>query len=618
MIDLHFSFIPFTNYFLKFPFFLKHKSFHMKIFFLSLFILFGFFEGKSQVIDGVTDSLPENIRPDYEHAPFYHGVASFDPTPNQVIIWTKITPIETGQIEEVLWEIALDSGFTQVVQSGISNCGPLTNYTLSKDLVGLPSLTKFYYRFKSSDNRFSTIGETQTAPAEDAEKLTIGIASCSSVYSGFFGAYHNLASRPDVFCIIHLGDYIYDFVDENEQIRIPFPYPENPNSLDGYRQRHAYYLLDPELRYARQHKPFILNWDNHDIDNNPQNGQVDKGIQAFFEYCPWRKLVDSTTSVIYRKFAWGNLVDYRVTDQRLWRYQTLLPSGQTNLLGQNQFNWLCQSILESNSKWKIIGSQKMFGGWYTNGIPAGLLNFIPNDGNVFDNGGWDGFPETRNMLLDTLALHQVNNCIFISGDAHMTFAIDISKTPQDPTLYNPETGEGSLAVELLPTSISRGNFDEQGVPESLANLFVGINKSSNPHHFITDFTRHGYGLLHFTQDSVVAQVIYCNKDELNYTYDSINSLVLKNGENHWSREYKPTETGLFKSIKEKNWNLYPNPSEGGVVFLTHPLSIEISDTEGKIVFKANGISHFSTKGIPKGIYTVKALSNGKKRKLVIN
>ena len=589
----------------------------MKKLFTPLLLLIGF-QLNAQTIDGVTDSLPENMRPDLEHAPFYHGVASFDPTSTQIILWTKITPSIAGQPEEISWQLALDSGFSQVIQSGVSTCGEQSNYTLMLDLSGLPPQSTFYYRFQSSDNRYSAVGETHTAPSTDADNLSIGIASCSSVYSGFFGAYRNLASRPEVFCIVHLGDYIYDFVDENEQVRIPSPYPENPNSLDGYRQRHAYYLLDPELRYARQHKPFILNWDNHDIDNNPQNGQQDKGVQAFYEYCPWRKLVDTTLNIIYRQFSWGNLVDYRVTDQRLWRYQNQLPGGQYNLLGQDQFSWLCQSVVESTAKWKIIGSQKMFGGWYTNGIPSALLNFIPNDGNVFDNGGWDGFPETRKMLLDSLAAHQVDNCIFISGDAHMTFAIDIAKDPQDPNVYNPETGEGSLAVELLPTSISRGNFDEQGVPESLANLFVGINKTSNPHHFVTDFTRHGYGLLNFTKDSVVAQVVYCSKDELKYSYDSINSLVLKDRENHWSRNYKPNETGIFSQNKEKSWFLYPNPSDGGVVFLSHPLSIEITDSEGKLIYKANSINHFSTKGMAKGVYTVKALSNSKKRKLIIH
>ncbi len=589
----------------------------MKTILLSVFSLLLSLSLSGQRIDGLTDSLPENIRPDYEHAPFYHGVASFDPSSNQIILWTKITPMDENKQEPLFWELAQDSLFNTIVREGKTLVGKETNFTFSLDVAGLTSNSKYFYRFRNKDNKYSAVGETQTAPEGQLSKLRVGVTSCTSIYSGFFGAYRNMAKQNELFCIIHLGDYIYDFVDENEQVRIPKPYPQEPKNLNEYRQRHAYYLLDPDLRYARQHKPFVANWDNHDIDNRPKSGLKDQGIQAFQEYCPWRRQVDTSSNIIYRQFQWGNLVDYCVTDQRLWRYKDTLTGGETNLLGKDQFGWICKSLKNSKAKWKLIGSQKMFGGWYTKGIPPGLLQVIPNDGNVFDDGGWDGYPTTRNMLLDSITAWHLDNCVFISGDAHMSFAMDLCKNPQNPLLYDPETGKGSLGVEFLPASISRGNFDEQGVPESIANLFISINKKANPHHYLNDFTRHGYGMLTFTEDSLVAQIFYCKKETLDYGYESVNSLVVKTKENHWSRTYKPIEPSLIKSTKVKNWKIYPNPSKGGIVYISHPIPIEVTDKSGKLVYKNEYTHEFYTKDLPKGKYIIKNINSGKKKKLII-
>lgn len=211
-------------------------------------------------------TFPDNIFADSACAPFYYGVASGDPLQTQLIIWTKIEP--TKKTDELLvnWEIATDSFFRIDNQQGKILATTQSDFTVKIDVKNLLPNTQYYYRFFIDSYRFSAIGLGKTLPTESVSKFKLAVVSCSSIWSGYFNAYRQIAKRKDIDFVVHLGDYAYDYADKDELHRMPTPYPVDVSSLAEWRERHTYYLLDPDLRAARQNKSWIAIWDNHDVD----------------------------------------------------------------------------------------------------------------------------------------------------------------------------------------------------------------------------------------------------------------------------------------------------------------------------------------------------------------
>jgi alkaline phosphatase D len=559
-------------------------------------------------------SLPPRIYGDSLHAPFYHGVASGDPLPNAVIIWTRITPAPADFSSiPVNYQVASDSLFTSIISSGSASTDSSTDWTVKLDIIGLSPNTVYYYRFDDNNGNYSVPGRTRTAPSGIVSDLRFAIFSCSSVYSGYFNSYARVAEKADSLnAAIHLGDYIYDFVDAEEQIRVPSPYPTVPDNLEEWRDRQEYYLLDPDLRAARAKLPWICMWDNHDQDcGGNYTCSFQGGNKAFIEWLPIRIPDSSNYLNIYRKVSFGDLADILVVDALMFRHGDTLANGEYNMLGDDQFSWLTQQLLNSTAKWKLVPQQRMMGGWYTNGIAPWLLDIVPNDGPVFDNGSWDGFPGSKAMLFNFLRINNIDNLIALSGDAHVSIAQDLIENPHDTSMYNPETGFGSVGVEFLPTSVTRGNMDESGAPLGLFTTINNIDRQANPQHQFADLFNHGYGIIHLKPDSSIAQFWYTPKLEVSQQ-DSIGAtLVVKDGENHWSREVG------FSSINEANsspFNLYPNPSHTFLnMVLNKPLlglfRIEIIDMLGKVVFiqtmssnSPNEIHQINISGLTNGFY----------------
>lgn len=506
--------------------------------------------------------LPPNMYGDSVHTPFYHGVASGDPTTESIVIWTRVSPNpgDTAPISGI-WKIALDSLLISPVATGSFAAKASQDWTVKIDVGGLAAGTRYFYRFQLSGGAISAIGRTQTASAGITGRLKFAIASCSSIFSGYFNAYRRIGERNDLAGVIHLGDYIYDFVDENEEVRVPLPYPTVPQNLLEWRQRHAYYLLDPDLRYARQQHPWIPIWDNHDLQTGDGESALLASIQAFEEWLPIRIPDTLQPQKIYRRLQFGDLVDILLMDIRLFRNTDTLSSGEYSIIGNEQFDWITENFVISGSRWHIIGSQKMFGGWYTVNIPDFIQAIIPTDGDVFDAGSWDGFPADRSRLLSFLQDNDIDNNIIISGDSHFSMAVDLTTTPFDTTSYNPETGEGAIGVEFLPTSITRGNFDEEGVPALLSDIFIDISHASNPHHIYNEFTKHGYGLLDISLDSITAQFLYSEILAISAMETLGKQLVVRNGENHWVRPlHSSTETN--DDVLPILFQLFPNPTRG--------------------------------------------------------
>ncbi|MDB4655578.1 alkaline phosphatase D family protein [Flavobacteriales bacterium] len=539
-------------------------------------ILFGF-----QVSAQTT--LPANMFGDTAFAPFYWGVASGDPLADGVVIWTKVAAIPEPVIQTLTWEVSADESFAITTATGSVDALAMNDLCVRAEVSGLQPNSYYYYRFTDSESgQTSQVGRTKTAPIGETDEMTLAVASCSSIYSGFFNAYRSIANNDEVDLMVHLGDYIYDFVDSDEQVRVPTPTPEIPENLQEWRDLHAYYLLDPDLRLLRQMHPWVVIWDNHDF------GPIGEGgAEAFWEYVP-RRDYHNDVEKIHRSYTYGNLLDLIMMDVEKFRNIDEVAPGEPSILSTEQRQWLLNELSNSESKWRVLGSQKVFSGWYSEGIPEGLG--LPTDGDVFDNGSWDGFMAERDTLLTHLVDNDIENVMVISGDVHMSFAMDISLDPRDPDVYNPETGSGSIGTEFIPSSISRGNLDEQGFDQETADFFEGISRNLNPHHLISNFVDHGYGLLEINHDSIVAQIRYCNKFEIS-DFDTLGyELVMLNGENKWKRSAEANSIAELKS--ENPMVVYPNPANEtlNVRFIKNHQEdhfIEVFDTRGKAVFSTN-------------------------------
>lgn len=474
-------------------------------------------------------------------APFRHGVASGDPEPDSVVLWTRLSPGEPAGSASVSFELAEDPAFQKVVARGSRVATAAGDFTVKVDVGGLPPDRVFYYRFRASDGRYSAPGRTRTAPAGAVEHARFAVASCSSIYSGFFNAYRRIAAQPELDLVIHLGDYIYDFVDENEEIRVPTPYPVEPESLGDWRGVHAYHLNDPDLREARAMHPWYLLWDNHDVDRNAPgyNGSV----QAFREWNPVRDGDPSRPDRIYRVLRWGDLVDAFLMDTLLFRsLDTEVGSTEKSILGLEQFAWIEEQLAGSTATWRLLGSQKIFSTVRVN--PRLALILDGEERPVFDTGSWDGFPASRTRLLSFLASRGIGDNVMISGDSHISVAADLVDDPANPANpYDPSTGEGSVGVELLPTSISRGNFDEQirgvgfdeAATQRLIDIILADTVARNPHHVYAELTKHGYGVLDFTRERLQAEIRYLPILERSEAEEVGVTLTAPRGLDHWQR-----------------------------------------------------------------------------------
>jgi alkaline phosphatase D len=479
------------------------------------------------------------LAPDTAHAPFVYGVASGSPRVDGVTLWTYVA---TTAPQTLAWQVAADSTFADVVAQGQTTAGPETGYTVKIDVEGLRAGKRYFYRFLANDGKTSVVGKTRTTGASN--RVRLGIVSCSSVYSGYFNAYRNLARRQDVDAVVHLGDYIYDFVDEDEKVFVPDPFPTVPQNLTEWRKRHAYYLLDPDLRAARQNLPWLMIWDNHDLDR----GAPDDGARAFWEWNPIRMPDTTDLRRIYQTYAFGDPADVVLLDALLHRPPKTDGQPDTlSILGETQFAWFKEQLAASTARWRIIGNQKL--------ISSFSVPFLPGFEN--DNSPWAEYPGGRERFGRAL-LNKADN-VLIGGDAHIGFANDFA----DPT-YRPDDRTGAYAPEFLPNSVSRGNVDEQvgnafGSPSQLNRLGRDLVYPNNPHIRFIDLVSHGYGILDVSRDSVVAEFWFCPILEKTDQESLAVKIAVRAGQRHWNAPTTPTARTLSEYAPYVR--LHPNPAQ---------------------------------------------------------
>ncbi|MFN4081477.1 MAG: alkaline phosphatase D family protein [Saprospiraceae bacterium] len=462
----------------------------------------------------------DQLAPFYNPAskPFYHGVASGDPTSGSVIIWTKVTPDRPDEIE-VQWEMSMDSLFTKVFKKGGVQTGLDQNWTVHVDVTGLQPATYYYYRFIYAGQK-SRVGRTRTAPTGQVERLRLAMVSCSNYEAGFFNAYGNLARRDDIEAVIHLGDYIYEYKSggygNSKLPRKNIPAHEIVK-LDDYRARYSLYRLDPDLQALHARHPFITIWDDHEFANDAytggaQNHQPDgegpwearkaAAQKAYFEWLPVRR---GSRGELYRNFRYGNLAELWMLDGRLAGRSKQAKSAQDpafaseerTMLGSDQFEWLTQGMAQSDAVWRILGNQV-----FMSSVDASKV--FKDNPKFMDM--WDGYPAERNRLFQFFESQQMKNIIVVTGDSHTSWAFELTRNPHNKADYNSKTGKGVVGVEYCTPSVTSANYDEY---VSRLKVKLGQRRFSkggiNPHTRYRDLINHGYMILTLDRQSASAE-----------------------------------------------------------------------------------------------------------------
>ncbi|MFJ9579566.1 alkaline phosphatase D family protein [Streptomyces sp. NPDC101191] len=463
---------------------------------------------------------------------FLHGIASGDPLPDGVLLWTRVTPTPDaapgsgrGADTPVAWELAEDRSFARTVASGTVVASASSDHTVKVDVRGLRPATSYWFRF-TSGGTVSPTGRTRTAPAVDsaAPGVRFGVVSCANWEAGYFSAYRHLAARADLDAILHLGDYIYEYAagsypEAKYTVRQHQPAHEIV-ALADYRLRHATYKTDADLQALHAAHPIVAIWDDHEFANDAWSGGAEnhtpgaEGVwaervaaakQAYFEWMPVRT---STEGTVYRRLRFGRLADLHLLDLRSFRSQQAgVGSGKVDdpersITGRAQLDWLKSGLASSDATWQLVGTSVMISPVAFGALPADLLGplaellGLPQGGLAVNVDQWDGYTDDRKELLKHLTDRGIRNTVFLTGDIHMAWANDV---PVKAATY---PLSASAATEFVVTSVTSDNLDDMlhVAPGTLSVVAAGAVKAANRHVKWVDMDHHGYGVLDVTAE----------------------------------------------------------------------------------------------------------------------
>ena len=478
---------------------------------------------------------------------FQHGIASGDPTPHGVLLWTRVTPTSEstpgsgrGPRVTVSWQVARDPGFRDVVRRGAVETAPWRDHTVKVDVDGLTPGGWYFYRFHCA-GATSRTGRTRTAPAPHAlpDHLRFGVVSCANWQAGWFSAYRGIAARDDLHAVLHLGDYLYEYgpgqygYGQSERDIRPHRPAHEMVALADYRQRHAQYKTDPDLQDAHAKFPWIITWDDHEVANDQwrrgaENHQPDEGDylrrrarahRAFDEWMPVR--MDGTAKLgdgdrLFRRLKFGQLAEISMLDLRSHRSkqvdQAAFPAPAVDpavsdpdrtITGDQQLHWLEDSLDNRRAQWKVIGNPVMIAPVNFASLPDDLVQpvndvtgLLPEDGAPYNVDQWDGYTADRRRVFRHIRDHGVKDALFVTGDIHSGWACEL---PYDASTY--PVGD-TAGVEFVCSSVTSNNLkDITGSPPRTTSVAVeeGI-KANNRHVKYLNFDDHGFSVLDLTPE----------------------------------------------------------------------------------------------------------------------
>lgn len=431
--------------------------------------------------------------------PFTLGVASGDPAPDGFVLWTRLAPdpLAGGGMPQVAvpvgWEIAADDAFRRIVRQGETMATPELGHSVHVEAEGLEPQRPYWYRFHYASET-SPVGRTFTAPAlgTSLDELRFAFVSCQNYQAGYYTAYQHLADE-DLELIVHLGDYIYE-----GDISTDSPRQHNSSEIytvEDYRNRYALYKLDPNLQAAHRAFPFVVTWDDHEVDNN-YAGNADQDLsvpglfllrraaayQVYYETMPLRRssMPTGPDLTLYRRIRYGNLAQFNVLDTRQYRTDQPCEDGfelncagaeaaDASMLGTAQENWLFEGLRRSDSTWNVLANQ----------VPLAPIRYVRADGTqgyMMDK--WDGYRHPQQRMIENLRTLNVPNPVVLTGDMHVSWVADV--TPSVDAQRSAAVG-----TEFVGTSISSNGDGSDDAHR--AEQIVGANDNV---HFFSD--RRGY------------------------------------------------------------------------------------------------------------------------------
>ena len=430
--------------------------------------------------------------------PFTLGVASGDPLADSVILWTRLLPAEPlpDTDIDIDWDVATDAEMTDIVATGTTPAIAALGHSVHADVKGLEPNTEYFYRFRVGE--FGTVPartHTFAAAGTTPDQFRFAFSSCQNWEQGYYAAYRDLVEQGDIDAFVFLGDYIYEYATggyADERSRTTGQDFEC-ETVDQYRRRYALYQSDPLLQAAHALVPWIITWDDHEVDNDYAGASSEEdaereaflarraaGYQVWYEHMPVRLDPPSGPDYpIYRSFAHGDLLRFHVLDTRQYRAdqqrgEVVVPqigeavqfrdeelafSPEQTMLGEAQQQWLIDGVGASSAIWDVLAQQVfMFGGNAAAGADPPLI--------VVDT--WDGYAGARQQLLEAIG-PVADNLIVLTGDFHSAAVADLRADPFDATL--PIVGS-----EFMASSISSAFFDDDELVTGLVEAALAANE----------------------------------------------------------------------------------------------------------------------------------------------
>lgn len=429
-------------------------------------------------------------RPRLVDDPFTLGVASGDPTATGGVLWTRLAPRPNepdGGMEGrtvVTWEVASDEAFKTIVKTGRATASFELAYSVHVDVDGLAPDRWYFYRFQVGPAT-SAVGRFRTAPDDNAKTpLKLAVASCQRWDEGLFTAFSHMA-KEDLDLVAHLGDYIYEYSSPANAVRKHQGL--EVRTVEDYRRRYAQYKTDEALQAAHARCPWIVVWDDHEVDNNyaglvgeNEMESVDQmrarraaAYQAWWEHQPVRvpRVTSWADLTITRTINWGALARFWMLDTRQYRDNQAcgdgtkpVPCGEwadpkRGLMGATQEKWLVDGLGASKSHWQVLANQVMMGP-YDSG--PGAETRVSMD-------QWSGYPVARDRLLNAIAQRAANRTVVITGDIHSSWVNELHSDFSRPD-------KPVVAAEFVGTSITSGG-DGSAEP----NERMRAQLAENPH-----------------------------------------------------------------------------------------------------------------------------------------
>lgn len=473
---------------------------------------------------------------------FRHGVCSGDPLDTSVMLWTRISGVDSGGVD-VAWQVAGDPDMRSIVANGTFRTDASRDFTVKVDAQNLPPGRQLFYRFDALGAQSPT-GRTKTLPLGRTELAKLAVVSCSNYPAGFFHVYRQIAARSDLDAVLHLGDYIYEggmpgyATEDAESLgRVPQP-PTELRTLADYRQRYAQYRSDPDSQAMLASLPLIAVWDDHELANNayrhgaeghaPEDGRwrerYTAAIRAYFEWMPIRGEAKGGRTRIFREFRFGDLATLIMLDTRFYGRDPQPDAGaggsaqsiaaalgdpRRRMLGSTQEKWLRRRLKEAKgTTWQVLGQQVLVASLRS----VDLESLVDPDGasvvskerlaRIIERSGgeipvvldaWDGYPLAREDLYTDLREYAAN-AVILSGDLHTHLAANLL----------PDGDDRPVAVEFMTGAVSSPVMSDV-LPEYEPNSVRTALLARNPSLKYLDTRHRGWLCLTLTKDACKAE-----------------------------------------------------------------------------------------------------------------